>query len=113
MPNISNTIRGHLLEVVVHIAVVTVLLKARVEDEKIKRWLIVLQGYTLCIARHVRGTQNIADPLSKNLAINWEWDKLDDKKTKIYNERYVNVVFIDTPSIWWHSEVMRKVQENL
>ena len=110
----DKTIRGNPLEVEVdHIAVVKSWLKAHAEDEKIKRWLIVLQGYMPCLVRHVRGTDNIADPMSRNPAINADWDKLDDEEKRIFDERYVNGVSMEYPRFWWHPEVRRKVEENM
>ncbi len=66
-----------------------------------------------CLVRHVRGVENIADPMSRNLVINTEWDKLDDEEKIIFEEKYVNGVSIGWPRTWWHPDVKKKVEENL
>jgi hypothetical protein len=66
-----------------HIAVIKSCLKAHAEDEKIKRWLII---YMPSQSRHVRGTETIAEPMSRNPAVNADRDILDNGDKRIFDE---------------------------
>jgi hypothetical protein len=74
-----------------------------------KRWLII---YMPSRIKHVRGTENIADPMSRNPAVNADWDKFDDEEKGIFDEKYINGVSIDEPRTRWHPDVRIKVYEH-
>ncbi len=82
-----------------HLALVKSYLSGKATDEKVRRWLVILQTYMPLQMQHIKSADNVADLLSRNPRINCEWDLLDEEEKALFETHYVNAVTASWPVI--------------
>jgi hypothetical protein len=80
-----------------HLALVKSFLSGKATDEKVRRWLVILQTYMPLQMEHIRSADNVADLLSRNPKINTEWELLDEEEKVLFETHYVNAVTVSWP----------------
>jgi hypothetical protein len=81
-----------------HLALVKSFLSGKASDEKVKRWLVILQTYMPLQVDHIRSERNISDLLSRNPYLNTEWELLDIEEREMFSKYYVNGITVEFPA---------------